>query len=146
MKDFYKRIKNNFFVQIIKEIFKLIVKAKEHKQFKSCSQVALNLSDALISENQSDMKVELSKVLRNIIGVMTGSIEDSTYGLSSHRSSNALNQMQMAYNRTNKDGSVERGARNNSSMRSRKSSPGVDKMVPDINDQMRVQMAKDLSS
>ena len=83
VKDFYKRIKNNFFVQIVKEIFKLIVKAKEYKQFKSCSQVALNLADALISENQSDMKVELSKVLRNVIGIMTGSIEDSTYGLSS---------------------------------------------------------------
>jgi len=74
----------------VKEIFKLIVKAKEFKQFKSCSQVAMNLSDALISEHQSDMKVELSKVLRNIIGVMTGSIEDSTFGLSSHKSTNAL--------------------------------------------------------
>ena len=48
VKDFYKRIKNNFFVLIIKEIFKLIVKAKEYKQFKSCSQVGLNLADALI--------------------------------------------------------------------------------------------------
>lgn len=67
----------------MKEIFKLIVKAKEHKQFKSCSAVALNLADALIFENQGDYKVELSKVLRNIIGVMTGSIEDSTFGLSS---------------------------------------------------------------
>ena len=37
VKDFYKRIKNNFFVLIVKEIFKLIVKAKEHKQFKSQS-------------------------------------------------------------------------------------------------------------
>ena len=34
-KDLYKRIKNNFFVLIVKEIFKLIVKAKEYKQFKS---------------------------------------------------------------------------------------------------------------
>lgn len=50
----------------------------------------MNLSDALISEHQSDLKVELSKVLRNIIGVMTGSIEDSTFGLSSHKSTNAL--------------------------------------------------------
>ena len=31
-------------------------------------------------------------------------------------------------------------------MRSRKSSPGVDKTIPDINDAMRVQMAKDLSN
>ena len=145
MKDFYKRIKNNFFVEIVKKIFQLIVKAKEFKQFKSCSQVALNLSDALISENQSDMKVELSKVLRNVIGVMTGSIEDSTYGLSSQRSNHALNQMQMAYNRQNKDQGDNR-VRNNSSMRSRKSSPGVDKTIPDINDAMRVQMAKDLSN
>ena len=121
---------------IVKEIFKLIVKAKEHKQFKSCSQVALNLADALISENQSDMKVELSKVLRNIIGIMTGSIEDSTYGLSSHRSSNALNQMTLAYNRANASG--DNRVRNNSSLRSRKSSPTVDKMIPDISDQMRV--------
>ena len=123
------------------------MKAKEFKQFKSCSQVALNLSDALISENQSDMKVELSKVLRNVIGVMTGSIEDSTYGLSSQRSSNVLNQMQAAYNRqSNKDTGDNR--RNNSSMRSRKSShsPGVDKSTPNINDAMRVQMAKDLSN
>lgn len=134
MKDFYKRIKNNFFVLIVKEIFKLIVKAKEYKQFKSCSQVALNLSDALISENQSDMKMELSKVLRNIIGMMTGSIEDSTFGLSSQRSTNALNQMQMAYNRSAKDISEGARVRNNSSMRSRKSSPGVDKMVPNITD------------
>ena len=55
------------------------------------------------------MKVELSKVLRNIIGIMTGSIEDSTYGLSSHRSANALNQMQMAYN--SRSNSNERGDR-----------------------------------
>ena len=40
VKDFYKRIKNQFFVLIVKEIFKLIVKAKEHRQFKSCSMVA----------------------------------------------------------------------------------------------------------
>jgi len=101
--------------------------------------VALNLADSLISENQSDMKVELSKVLRNIIGIMTGSIEDSTYGLSSHRSSNALNQMQLAYNANAKSGSNERGQRNHSaSMRSRKSSPTVEKMIPDITDQMRV--------
>ena len=52
--------------------------------------------------------------------------------------------MQMAYNRANRD-STDR-VRNNSSIRSRKSSPGVDKTVPDINDQMRVQMAKDLSN
>jgi len=51
VKDFYKLIKNEFFCIIVKEIFKLIVKAKEHKQFKSCSQVALNLADALINEN-----------------------------------------------------------------------------------------------
>ena len=37
VKNFYERIKNHFFVMIIKEIFKLIVKAKEHRQFKSAS-------------------------------------------------------------------------------------------------------------
>ena len=31
VKDFHKRIKNQFFVLIVKEIFKLIVKAKEHR-------------------------------------------------------------------------------------------------------------------
>ena len=41
------------------------------------------MADALISENQKEFKVELTKVLRNVIGVLTGSIEDSTYGLSS---------------------------------------------------------------
>ena len=40
VKNFYERIKNHFFVMIIKEIFKLIEKAKEHRQFKSASQVA----------------------------------------------------------------------------------------------------------
>ena len=90
VKDFYRRIKNHFFVLIVKSLFKLITKAAEHKQFKSCNAVGINLADALISENQSDMKVELSKVLRNVIRVMTGSIEDSTFGLSSNRSNNAL--------------------------------------------------------
>ena len=94
VKNFYERIKNHFFVMIIKEIFKLIVKAKEHKQFKSASQVAQNLSDALISENQSDMKNELSKVLRNIIAIMSGSIDESTVGgLSASVSNSALSQM-----------------------------------------------------
>mmetsp|Transcript_35734 Transcript_35734/g.47018 ORF Transcript_35734/g.47018 Transcript_35734/m.47018 type:complete len:245 (-) Transcript_35734:797-1531(-) len=92
VKDFYKRIKSNFFVLIIKELFKLIVRAKELKQFKSCSQVGVNLADALIAENQSDMKVELSKVLRNIIAIMSGSIDESTVGaLSASVSNSALN-------------------------------------------------------
>jgi len=99
VKDFYGRIKNNFFSLITKEILKLIVKAKEYRQFKSVSQVAMNLADALISENQSDMKIELSKVLRNIIAMMSGSIDESTVGgLSVSASNSALNQMQKAYN------------------------------------------------
>lgn len=96
----------------------------------------MNLSDALISEHQSDMKVELSKVLRNIIGVMTGSIEDSTFGLSSHKSTNALAQMQTAYNNAS-----NRNRTGSQSIRSRKSSPQVDKAVPQITDELRVQMA-----
>lgn len=51
----------------------------------------MNVADAFISENQSDMKVELSKVLRTIVRNLTGSIDESTYGLSSNRSTNALN-------------------------------------------------------
>ena len=52
----------------------------------------MNLSDALISENQSDMKNELSKVLRNIVAIMTGSIDESTVGgLSVSASNSALN-------------------------------------------------------
>lgn len=91
IKDFYKRIKNHFFVLMIKSLFNLIVKASQHRQFKSSSAVAMNVADAFISENQSDMKVELSKVLRTIVRNLTGSIDESTYGLSSNRSTNALN-------------------------------------------------------
>lgn len=43
----------------------------------------------------------------------------------------------MAYNKTN-------DKRNNSSMRSRKSSPAPQTAIADINDEMRVQMARDL--
>ena len=89
-KDLYKRIKNNFFVLIVKEIFKLIVKAKEYKQFKSCSTVGQNLANALIREDQSAMERELAKVMRNVIAVMTGSVDESM-GLSSQRSSTMLN-------------------------------------------------------
>ena len=52
---------------IIKEIFKLIVKAKELRIIKSQKKCALQLSDAIISETQMDMKSELSKVIRSVI-------------------------------------------------------------------------------
>lgn len=70
-------------------------------------------------------------MLRSIIGVMTGSIEDSTFGLSSQRSSNALMQMQQSYNLANQR------QRNNSSMRSRKSSPLTDRPLAEISDDVR---------
>lgn len=65
---------------------------------------------------------------------MTGSIEDSTFGLSSNRSNNALNQMQKSYN-LNQNDNGQRNIRT-SSMRSRKSShsPIADPAVPDISD------------
>lgn len=65
---------------------------------------------------------------------MTGSIEDSTFGLSSNRSNNALNQMQRSYN-LNQNNNEHRNMRT-SSMRSRKSShsPITDLAVPDITD------------
>lgn len=127
---------------MIKALFNLIVKVYENRQFKSSSAVAMNIADALISEDQSDMKVELSKVLRSVIRVLTGSIEESTMGLSSNRSTNALSQMQMAY--ANNKGNDR--PRNNSSMRSRKSSPNTAIAIPDITDEMRVTMARDIST
>lgn len=87
------------------------------------------------------MKVELSRVIRNIISVMSGSFDESTVGaLSVSASNSALNQMQKAYNltnqRTSRDGSI----------RSRKSSPRADLAVPDISDDLRVKMARDLAN
>ena len=49
-KDFYKRIKNEYLLVIIKDIVKLIVKAKELKLIKSQMKCAIQLSDAIISE------------------------------------------------------------------------------------------------
>ena len=144
-KDFFKRVKNHFFVLIFKSVFKLIEKAAELKQFKSCSQVALNLADALITEDHQDQKMELSKVLRNMLRVMTGAIEDSTMGLSSHRSSHTLAQMHAAYNKNGGAVGTNTAGRT-SSIRSRRSgSPNDRPAIPDISDDMRVQMARDLS-
>ena len=96
-KDFQKRIKNHFFVLMVKALFNLVTLAYEHKQYKSTSAVALNLADAFISEVQSDMKVELSKVIRGILRGLTGAVDTSTCGLSSSRSTSALNMMQAAF-------------------------------------------------
>lgn len=85
------------------------------------------------------MKNELSKVLRNIISVMSGSIDESTVGgLSASVSNSALSQMQKAYNLANQR------QRTDGSIRSRKSSPHTDRAVPDISDEMRVTIARDL--
>ena len=96
-KDFYKRVKNEHLMMIIREIFKMIVKAKEHRLYKSQSQVAYELSQAIILETQEDMKSELQKVIRNLVEQQTGmSATQSVGAQSSQKGKGPLQQMQAA--------------------------------------------------
>lgn len=73
-KDFYKRIKNEHLTMIIREIFKIVTKARDCGLFKSNSAVAFELSQAIILETQEDMKGELQKVIKSLIDQRRGSV------------------------------------------------------------------------
>lgn len=70
----------------MKDIVKLVVKAKELKLIKSQMKCAIQISDAIISETQMDMKGELSKVIGGLIRQQTGSMDESSMMQSSGRS------------------------------------------------------------
>jgi hypothetical protein len=49
-KDFYKRIKNEHMMMIVREVFKMVVKARQFKLVKSTYDVSCELSQAIIIE------------------------------------------------------------------------------------------------
>ena len=85
----------------------------------------MQLSDAIISETQMDMKSELSKVIRNVIAQQTGITEETSMMTNSGRSG-ALGAMQHGYAM----------AQSRPSSRSRKSTEALPKV--DIDDDMRI--------
>ena len=77
---------------IIEKLFNLVAKARMLGLFNNLTAVSNNLSDSILDEENSDMKLELSRIIKAVIEVIATNLA-STSSIGKSKSGSSLRAM-----------------------------------------------------